>query len=74
MSKQTLQNFVVRFGVGDAIYAEGDLGATMYIVQSGCVKLFRDVNGERRELGELEKGDFFGEMSILEGLPRTPAA
>jgi CRP-like cAMP-binding protein len=36
--------------------------------------LFRDVDGHAQPLGTLEKGDFFGEMSILEGLPRTVAA
>ena len=53
---------------------EGPLGTTMFIVQSGKVRLYSGDNGERHILGELEKGDFFGEMSILEGLPRTTSA
>jgi CRP-like cAMP-binding protein len=74
MSKHPFQNFLVRYGTGDRIFAEGDLGATMYIVQSGIVQLYRQSNGNKRVLGQLSKGDFFGEMSILEGLPRTSSA
>jgi len=68
------QNFVVRYGAGERIFSEGDLGTTMYIVQTGKVRLFRVVDGAKRIHGLMEKGDFFGEMSILEGLPRITAA
>lgn len=74
MGKNPFKNFSVRYGAGERIFNEGDLGTTMYIVQSGVVRLFRTIDGERRVYGELEKGDFFGEMSILEGLPRTSHA
>jgi len=74
MAKNPFQNFVVRARAGELVFREGDIGATMYIVQSGAVCLFREVEGQRRELGTMGKGDFFGEMSILEGLPRTHSA
>ena len=55
MSKQhPLQNFVVRYEAGAPVFAEGDVGATMYIVQSGKVQLFRDTDGQKRVLGELD--------------------
>jgi len=68
------QNFMVRYGANERIFTEGDLGTTMYIVQSGKIRLFRVVEGQKRVHGTMEKGDFFGEMSILEGLPRTISA
>lgn len=74
MAKNPLQNFVVKYSSGDSIYHEGDVGATMYIVQAGRIRLYREMEGARTVLGELEKGDFFGEMSILEGLPRNSSA
>lgn len=74
MGKNPLQSFVVQFASGQPVFHEGDVGATMYIVQSGRVRLFHDSGGARTVLGEMEKGDFFGEMSILEGLPRTSSA
>ena len=74
MSRNPFQNFTVRFKRGDPIFAEGDRGDTMFIVQSGEVGLYRQTNGQRQSLGVLEKGDFFGEMSILEGRPRSHCA
>ena len=74
MASHPFQNFMVRYGGGERIFTEGELAANMYIVQSGKVRMFRIMEDEKRILGEMEKGDFFGEMSILEGLPRTFSA
>jgi CRP-like cAMP-binding protein len=74
MAVNPFQNFMVRYGAGERVFTDGDLGTTMYIVQSGKVRLFRVVDGGKRVHGMMEKGDFFGEMSILEGLPRTISA
>ena len=74
MATNPFQNFMVRYGGNERIFTEGDLGTTMYIVQSGKIRLFRVVDGQKRVHGMMEKGDFFGEMSILEGLPRTISA
>jgi CRP-like cAMP-binding protein len=74
MASNPFQNFMVRYGANERVFTEGDLGTTMYIVQSGKIRLFRVVEGQKRVHGVMEKGDFFGEMSILEGLPRTISA
>ena len=74
MSKSPFQNFIVRFAANQTVFEEGDVGTTMFIVQVGRVGLLRVVDGERHDLGVMEKGDFFGEMSILEGLPRVSSA
>jgi CRP-like cAMP-binding protein len=74
MSKNPFQKFIVEFDAGQRVFSEGDPGAVMYIVHSGQVRLFRMIDDEKCDLGTMEKGDFFGEMSILEGLPRTTCA
>jgi CRP-like cAMP-binding protein len=74
MAIHPFQNFMVRYGAAERIFTEGDLATTMFIVQAGKVRLFRMVDGHKRVHGNMEKGDFFGEMSILEGLPRTVSA
>jgi CRP-like cAMP-binding protein len=65
-------NFMIDCKAGDFIFREEDLGTEMYIIQHGQVEVLkRQANGEERQLAILSQGDFFGEMSILEDLPRT---
>jgi len=69
-----LKDFLVKFKAGEMIYREGDPGAEMFIVQSGSIRVFRDLGTQEQELAVMEKGDFFGEMSVLEGTARTASA
>jgi CRP-like cAMP-binding protein len=74
-SRQPAQpNFTVDFAAGEFIFKEGDLGTEMYIVHEGRVEIAKQVGGEPKALAVLEKGDFFGEMAILEDLPRAASA
>jgi len=60
---------------GELIFPEGDLGTEMFIVHEGQVEILKQVEGgELKPLVVFEKGDFFGEMAILEDLPRTASA
>jgi len=52
------------------IFRQGDQGADMFVIQSGIVEISRGAEGERVAIGRLGRGDFFGEMSLLESLPR----
>jgi CRP-like cAMP-binding protein len=72
--KASQPNFTVEFEGGEEIFAEGDLGTEMYIIQEGRVEILKRIQDEARQLAVLEKGDFFGEMAILEDLPRTASA
>ncbi len=62
------------FKHGDVIFQEGEPGADMYIVQGGTVEIYRVLDGADEVLALMEKGDFFGEMSLLEGTPRSASA
>ncbi len=46
----------------------------MYIINEGKVEILNQVGDEEQILAVLEKGDFFGEMSVLEDLPRAASA
>ncbi|MFQ5351370.1 MAG: cyclic nucleotide-binding domain-containing protein, partial [Thermoanaerobaculia bacterium] len=63
-----------RFAPGDVIFHEGDLGNEMYIIQDGQVEILRLGTKGPQRLALLEKGDFFGEMSVLNELPRNATA
>ena len=62
------------FDAGKVIFREGDQGEHMYIIQSGQVRISKNVGGREHELAILEKGDFFGEMAIVSRIARTATA
>lgn len=66
--------YVAEFKDGDYIFREGDLGTEMYIIADGKVEILNKITGKEVVIAVLEKGDFFGEMSILEDLPRAASA
>lgn len=70
----TDQTLYATLGPGDLLFEEGQEGADMFIIERGDVELVRRVDGEERPLAVLGEGEFFGEMSMLEGLPRVASA
>jgi len=72
--KSPFDRFVVTHPMGDIIFSDGEIGNEMFIIQSGTVEILKQIGGETRILATLEKGDFFGEMSVLEDFPRIASA
>ncbi len=73
--KSPFARFLTRFAAGHVLFHEGDQGEEMFIIQSGKVAIKKKVrDGSDTVLAVLEKGDFFGEMSVLERLPRSATA
>jgi CRP-like cAMP-binding protein len=59
------------FSKGDVIIKEGNPGREMYIIQSGSVEVTKSDGNREIVLATLSRGDFFGEMAILENTNRT---
>ncbi len=62
------------YGDGECIVEEGDHSRDMFVIQTGRVRISKKVGERQVELATLERGDFFGEMSLLESLPRDATA
>jgi CRP/FNR family cyclic AMP-dependent transcriptional regulator len=61
-----------RYKAGDIIFNYGDPGHALYIVRSGEVEIFlKNDQGEKIVLETAKPGDVFGEISLLDGGPRT---
>jgi ATP-binding cassette subfamily B protein len=56
---------------GERVVSEGDPGGPMYIVKDGKLVVYQGQGEERRDLRFLRTGDFFGELSLYLGVPRT---
>jgi uncharacterized membrane protein len=64
-----------QFRAGQVIFRAEQTGGTLYIVQSGQVELsIVDDDEEKLVLELLESGDFFGELSLLDGGTRSATA
>ena len=66
--------FGKRFPTGTVLFREGDSGEEMFILQSGKVKISKKIRGVEKTLATLEKGEFFGEMALLNDKPRSASA
>lgn len=71
---ETLERFARDFPAGSVLFEEGQPGDYMYVVQSGEVEIRRQVGETERVLAVLAPGEFFGEMAILNGRPRSATA
>jgi len=72
LSKRHLQRLAkgtdeLTFGAGDRIVEEGQLGETLFVVMEGRGKVTR----RGRKVGDVVPGDFFGELSTIDGGPRS---
>ena len=72
------QRLFARFGKevpkGTILFRENEPGQEMYIIQSGRVRISKKVRDIEKTLTILGKGEFFGEMSILNNKPRSATA
>src|SRR5213595_4133697 len=56
---------------GNLIIREGDDAGPLYIMQKGRARAFAGIDGQTRNLAFYREGDFFGELSVLNGSPRA---
>lgn len=61
---------------GETIFTQGDIGRALFIVFSGKIALSRidPVSQKSEIIAEVHPGEFFGEMALLEEMPRTAMA
>jgi CRP/FNR family transcriptional regulator/CRP/FNR family cyclic AMP-dependent transcriptional regulator len=63
------------FGKGMIIFHKGSPGQTMYIIESGKVRIFiLSESGQEISVNIYGPGDVFGELALLDGLPRSAGA
>jgi len=62
---------------GDVLFNEGDPGDALYIIQGGAIRIYKTIDagtGEEKSLALLDAGTYMGEMSLMDGTPRSASA
>jgi len=64
-----------QFRRGEVVFHEGDAGDSLQVVTSGSVKIvLSSRGGEEAIIATLHPGEFFGELALLDGAPRSTTA
>ena len=63
--------FGTRYERGEVVFREGDPGDRMYVIMSGEVEVSSEQRGKRVMLARMKRGEFFGEMSLIDDMPRS---
>ena len=66
--------FLKSFGSGGVIFEEGSIGKHMYVVVSGSVDIRMKTGDGDTVVATLGKGEPFGEMALVDSLPRSASA
>jgi CRP/FNR family transcriptional regulator, cyclic AMP receptor protein len=62
------------FDVDDVIFEEGSSGRELFVVLDGKVDIAKIHGGEKTVIVTLGKGEFFGEMAVIDGSSRSATA
>ena len=69
-----LLHLVRRHPAGTVLFREGDPGEKMFLIRAGKVNIVKRISDSEITLAMLGPGEFFGEMALLEKLPRSAGA
>jgi EAL domain-containing protein (putative c-di-GMP-specific phosphodiesterase class I) len=63
-----------KFSAGTHIFREGDFGDCAYLIESGQIQITIRKDSDHVPVSLLGPGDIFGEMAIIDGMPRSASA
>jgi CRP/FNR family cyclic AMP-dependent transcriptional regulator len=70
----TIEKCIDEYDVGDVIFEEGSTGRELYVVLDGKIDVVKVVGATRTTIVTLGKGEFFGEMAVIDGSSRSATA
>jgi CRP/FNR family cyclic AMP-dependent transcriptional regulator len=73
-TKHSMSEHEKDYPAGHVVFEQDEPGHRMYIIKRGQIRIYRTVGTEELLLALLGPGEFFGEMALLEGLPRSASA
>lgn len=74
MSDPLYARFGRQFCAGEVLFREGESGVEMFVIHSGAVQISKRAGSQDRPIATLGRGEFLGEMALLNDKPRTATA
>jgi CRP-like cAMP-binding protein len=69
-----IEKCINEYSVGDVIFEEGSTGRELYVVLDGLVEIAKLSGDSKTVIITLGKGEFFGEMAVIDGSSRSATA
>ena len=69
-----IEKCINEFNVGDVIFEEGSTGRDLYVVLDGKIEIAKVSGSQKSVIVTLGKGEFFGEMAVIDGSSRSATA
>jgi CRP/FNR family transcriptional regulator, cyclic AMP receptor protein len=70
----TIEKCINDFDVGDVIFEEGSSGRELFVVLDGKIDIAKITSAGKTVVVTLGKGEFFGEMAVIDGSSRSATA
>ena len=70
----TIEKCINEFAVGDVIFEEGSNGRELFVVLDGRIDIVKLNGTSKTVIVTLGKGEFFGEMAVIDGSARSATA
>jgi CRP/FNR family transcriptional regulator, cyclic AMP receptor protein len=70
----TIEKCINEFEVGDVIFEEGTSGRELFVVLEGRIEIAKITSAGKTVIVTLGKGEFFGEMAVIDGSSRSATA
>ena len=70
----TIEKCINEYNVADVIFEEGSTGRELYVVLEGKIDIVKITGATRTLIVTLGKGEFFGEMAVIDGSSRSATA
>jgi CRP-like cAMP-binding protein len=69
-----IEKCINEYASGDVIFEEGSTGRELFVVLDGKVEIAKTDGASRTVIVSLGKGEFFGEMAVIDGSARSASA
>lgn len=70
----TIEKCINEYDASDVIFEEGSTGRELFVVLEGKIDIVKNSGADRTVIVTLGKGEFFGEMAVIDGSSRSATA